>query len=242
MIFRENIEVVSLQLPTKKKYKKNLDRLLELLEINKDKKLIVTPEVFLTGYDYDNISIASKFSAKAIKILKKLVDNQILVITVILETKTGFINQAVVIHKHKVIYRQNKAKLFKLGDEHLFLKAGDTENIKPFEIDGVSYAILICFELRFKDLWKQIEGVDVILIPARWGLPRKSHLEILSNSLAVMNQAFIVVSNSSDKDMASSSAIISPFGEQIRDDSKVSIDGVIDFKEIKKMRRYIVLD
>lgn len=242
MISRENIEVVSLQLPTKKRYQRNLDRLLELLEKNKNKKLIVTPEVFLTGYDYENISTASKFSAKAIKILKKLVDNQILVITVMLETKIGFINQAVVIHKHKVIYRQNKAKLFKLGDEHLFLEAGDTENIKPFEIDGVSYAILICFELRFKDLWKQIEGVDVVLIPSRWGLARKSHLEILSNSLAVMNQAFVLVSNSSDKDMASSSAIISPFGEQIRDDNKVSINGIIDFKEINKMRRYIVLD
>ncbi|SFV64917.1 Aliphatic amidase AmiE [hydrothermal vent metagenome] len=242
MIFKENIEVVSLQLPTKKRYKKNLVKLIELLKKHKTKKLILTPEVFLTGYDYENILTASKFSAKAIKILKKIVDNQILVITVILETKTGFINQAVVIHKHKVIYRQNKAKLFKLGDEHLFLEAGDTENIKPFEINGVSYAILICFELRFKDLWRKIEGVDVVLIPARWGLARKSHLEILSNALAVMNQAFVVVSNSSDKDMASSSGVISPFGEQIRDDENVSISGVIDFQEIKKMRRYIVLD
>jgi len=242
MIFREKISVVSLQLPTKKRYQKNLDRLLELIKENRDKELIVTPEVFLTGYDYDNISTAGKFSAKAIKILKKVIDNQIVLITVILETKTGFVNQAVVIHKHKVIYRQNKTKLFKLGDEHLFLEAGDTENIKPFEIDGVSYAILICFELRFKDLWKQIEGVDVVLIPARWGLARKSHLEILSNALAVINQAFVIISNSSDKDMASSSAIISPFGEQIRDDSKVSINSFINFKEIKKMRRYIVLD
>ena len=81
-----------------------------------------------------------------------------------------------------------------------------------------------------------------MLVPARWGLPRKSHLEILSNALAVMNQSYVVVSNSSDKDMASSSAIISPFGEQTRDDNDVKISGVIDFKEIKKMRRYIVLD
>ena len=242
MIFRENMEVTSLQLPTKNRYKHNLEVLLELLRNNRNKELIVAPEVFLTGYDYENILIASKFSRKAIKILKKVVNNQILVITVIIETKTGFINQAIVINKHRIIYRQNKAKLFKLGDEHLFLEAGDTNDIKPFTVDGVSYAILICFELRFKDLWKQIEGVDVVIIPARWGLARKSQLEILSNALAVMNQAFVIVSNSSDDDMASSSGIISPFGEQIRDDSIVSINGVIDFKEIQKMRKYIVLD
>jgi len=243
MTSKKNMEVVSLQLPTKKRYKKNLDRLLELLKEHKDKKILVTPEVFLTGYDYENISTASKFSAKAIKVLKKIIDEQILVLTVILETKRGnYINQAIVIHKHKVVYRQNKAKLFKLGDEHLFLEAGDTKDIKPFTIDGVSYALLICFELRFKELWREIEGVDVIFIPARWGLARKSHLEILSNALAVMNQSFVILSNSSDSDMASSSAIISPFGEQIRDDSSVSINGIVDFKEIKKMRRYIVLD
>jgi hypothetical protein len=42
--------------------------------------------------------------------------------------------------------------------------------------------------------------------------------------------------------MASSAAIISPQGEVIQDDSKESLEGVVDFREIKKMRRYIVVD
>jgi predicted amidohydrolase len=91
-------------------------------------------------------------------------------------------------------------------------------------------------------LWKQIEGVDIILIPARWGLPRKGHLEILSKALAVMNQAYVILSNSSDADMASSSAIISPQGEAVMDDSKLALSGRVDFREIKKIRRYIVID
>ena len=109
-------------------------------------------------------------------------------------------------------------------------------------IEGVSYALLICFELRFKELWRQIEGADVVLIPARWGKPRKKHLEILSEALAVMNQCYVVLSNASDVDMASSSAIISPTGDAIRDDKKKAIEGTVDFREIKKMRRYIVME
>jgi len=57
-----------------------------------------------------------------------------------------------------------------------------------------------------------------------------------------MNQCYVIVSNSSDADMASSSAIISPNGEVIQDDASDVIEGTVDFGEIKKMRRYIVMD
>ncbi len=238
----KNMNAVCLQLPSKMRYQENLDKLLELLRENQDKQIIVAPEVYLTAYDYEHLATAAKFSAKALKILKSEVDEQILVMTLILEEGDHFVNQAVVIHKHKVVYKQNKVKLFKLGDEDLYLMAGKKKKIQPFEIEGVKYALLICFELRFKDLWKQIEGVDVVLVPARWGLPRKRHLEILSSALAVMNQCYVLLSNSSDPDMASSSAIISPNGDLLMDDTKEVLEGMIDFREIKKIRRYIVMD
>jgi hypothetical protein len=42
--------------------------------------------------------------------------------------------------------------------------------------------------------------------------------------------------------MASSSAIISPEGEAIQQDEKSVLEGIVDFREIKKMRRYIVME
>ncbi len=236
------MEVATLQLPSYKRYQENLDTLIFYLKEHQDKHIVLAPEVFLTSYDFEHMTTAAKFSANALKTLKREVGEQIVVLTLILEEGDSFINQAVVIHKHKIIHRQEKVKLFKLGDEDLYLKAGRKKKIKPFEIDGVSYAILICFELRFKDLWRQVEGVDVVLIPARWGKVRKRHLEVLSQALAVMNQCYVVVSNSSDADMARSSSIISPTGKTIMDDSAEVIEGSIDFREIKKMRRYIVMD
>ena len=236
------MEVASLQLPSHQRYQKNLETLLFYLKEHQDKHIVVAPEVFLTSYDYEHMTTAAKFSANALKTLKREVGEQIVVLTLILEEGDEFVNQAVVIHKHKIIHRQEKVKLFKLGDEDLYLKAGRKKQIKPFVIEGVSYAILICFELRFKELWKQVEGVDVVLVLARWGKPRKTHLEVLSRALAIMNQCYVVVSNSSDKDMASSSSIISPTGEVTMDDSVEVVEGNIDFREIKKMRRYIVMD
>jgi len=236
------MEVVSLQLPTVKRYQENLDRLLQYLELYPYKGLIVAPEVCLTNFDYEHLETAAKFSAKALKVIKKSVDEQIVVLTLILQSKEGFVNQAVVIHKHKVIHKQNKVKLFPLGSENHHFQAGKKRKIKMFEVAGVKYALLVCFELRFKELWKQIEGVDVVLIPARWGAARKRHLEVLSRALAVMNQCYVIVSDSSDEECACASAIISPNTDVVQDDNSMAVEGQIDFLEIKKMRRYIVMD
>lgn len=233
------MNVVSLQLPTHQRYQENLDALIALIEYHKDKSLIIAPEVCLTGFDYDHMETVAKFSVLALKSLKKLINEQVLVLTLILKEKEHFVNQAVVIHKHKVIHKQNKVKLFTLGDEEKHFKAGSPRGIKTFEVDGIKYAILICFELRFKELWKKVEGVDVVIIPARWGGLRKHHLETLSRALAVMNQCYVIVSDSSDEDMARSSAIISPDAEVIQDDESLAVSGKIDLSQIKKMRRYI---
>ena len=238
----KTLEVVTLQLPAHKRYQDNLDNLLSHLHTHQDKHIVVAPEVCLTAFDYEHMATAAKFSANALKTLKKEVNEQIVVLSLILEDGDEFVNQAVVIHKHRVIHKQNKVKLFKLGDEDLYFRAGKPKKIKPFEIEGVKYAILLCFELRFKEFWKQVEGADVVFVPARWGKLRKTHFEVLSRALAVMNQCYVITSNASDHDMARSSAIISPLGEVKMDDTQEDISGTVDFREIKKMRRYIVMD
>ena len=238
----KTMEAIVLQFQSDKRYQKNLDTLIKHIREQNQKKIIVAPEVCLTAYDYEHLETAAMFSANALKTLKKEINEHILILTLILKEGEEFVNQAVVIHKHRVIHRQNKVKLFTLGDEDLYLQAGREKKVKPFKIDGVNYALLICFELRFKELWKKIEGADIVIIPARWGKLRKQHLEILSRALAVMNQCYVLLSNSADSDMAKSSSIIAPNGNSTMDDRKEVIEGIVDFREIKKMRRYIVMD
>ena len=234
-------KVAILQLSNKKEYQKNLDELLYFVnKIDKD-AIIVAPEVCLTDYDYENLEEACKFSEYALNELLKVVNSQIVVLTLLRKIDGDFVNQAVVIHKRTIVHKQNKHKLFKLGNEHKYLKAGDGKDIKIFEIDGVKYGLLICFELRYKELWAELEGADIILLPSQWGLPRKRHLEILGNALAVVNQCYVLIANSSKADMASSSAIYAPMGGVVRDDAATLIKGEVDFKQIKFMRRYLKL-
>jgi predicted amidohydrolase len=236
---KKNYDITLLQLKSSSSYKKNLEQLLDYIRENQNRDLIIAPEVYLTAYDYDNFEEAVAFYDTAIEAILPLVSTQILVFTIIRKESDRVVNQAVVIHNHKVVYKQNKYKLFRIGDEHRYFEAGEIEEIKHFEIGGVSFALIICFELRFKELWRRLEGVDIVLIPAMWGKPRKRHLEVLSQALAVMNQSFVVVCNSANDDMASSSAIISPWGDVVMDDDAKSISHTIDLKDIKRTRRLI---
>ena len=235
---KRNLLVATVQLKTASTYKENLLNLTSIVkESNAD--LLIAPELALTNFDYENFEDASAFYDVALSELLELSFDKILVLTLTKKENNNFYNQAVVLYNHQVVYQQNKHKLFPLGDELNYFKAGEEEQIKPFSINGVEYGLLICFELRFKSLWKKLEGVDVLLIPARWGKTRKKHLETLSQALAIMNQCFVVLSNSADDDMASSSSIISPWGEVILDDTLEVIETTIELKEVRKVRRMI---
>ncbi|HGZ70698.1 MAG TPA: carbon-nitrogen hydrolase family protein [Nitratifractor sp.] len=233
--------VTLLQLKTLPSYKKNLSKLIEALNKAPKSAIIVAPELYLTGFDYDNIEEACSFSEEAIATLQKLLTTQTLVLTLFRKVDNNIVNQAAVIHNRTVVHKQNKHKLFKLGNEHHHFNAGNGEDIALFEINGIKFGLLICFELRFKELWQKLEGADIICIPSQWGEPRKRHLEILGNALAVMNQCFVLVCNSADETMAKSSAIYSPMGGTTLNDASEKIEHSIDLQEIKLMRRYISL-
>lgn len=233
-----NLLVATLQLRTAPTYQENLEILLSYIK-QSSANLIVAPELCLTNFDYEHFEQAAAFYELALVQLLKVSPDKILLLTMTKKEGDNFVNQALVIYNHQVIHQQNKYKLFKLGNEEKYFRAGEQKDIVTFEVEGIRYAVLICFELRFKALWKQIEGTDVVLIPARWGKTRKRHLEVLSQALAIMNQTFVIVSNSADDDMASSSAIISPWGEVTMDDGVEAIEKLIQLKELKKVRRMI---
>ena len=234
-------EIAVLQLKNNPNYAKNLEKIKNYINTLPKDAIMLAPEVCLTDYDYENLDKACEFSEVALKELLSLVKNQIVALTLLRKIDSKFVNQAVVLHKGKLVHTQNKHKLFKLGDEHLFLEAGDGKEIKIFEIDGVKFGLLICFELRFKELWQKLDGADIILVPSQWGISRKRHLELLGNSLAVVNQCYVAVANSSKADMASSSAIYAPMGGVTIDDASECIKGILDFKQITFMRRYLKL-
>ena len=217
----------------------NFKTLKRLMNRTPKDSIVLAPELCLSGYKYDSLKESAEFSNSIQNELKELSTCKTFAITLIEEINGNFFNNLKIFHNGKLLQSRPKAKLFPLGDEEKFFTSGNIEDIQTIEIDGIKIATLVCFELRFTELWQQTLGADIILVPSFWGKLRKEHLKTLSHALGIANQAFVIVANSSDESMASSSAIITPLGDVYRDDSSFIVSHEVNLNEIKKMRKYI---
>ena len=233
------MNLISLQIKTSDNFDKNLDELITNINKSPNNSLILAPELYLNGYAYDRLDKAVRISQKAIPILLELSENKIISLTLTTKTDNAYYNTLHIFHNNTIVHTQSKNKLFVLNDERKYFTVGDENDIKIININGLKIAALICFELRYIELWIKLQGADIILIPAMWGKLRKENFETLTRALAVANQCYVIASDSANDDMAKSSAVITPFGNVTKNDKKKLISLNTDLKEIKKMRRYL---
>lgn len=239
MTSKKNYTLVSLLFETTASYENNLDTLSSLIKNTPKNSFIVASEVCLTGFDYENFSEAQVFYTKAIERLKKISFDKIIVLTLIQKKDKQVFNMLKVIHNGEVVYERAKARLFTFGGENKYFTEGEDKSFKVIEIDGIKIATLICFELRFKEMWKMCEGVDIIALPAWWGVARTKHFKSLTKSLAIMNQCYVIASDSMNKECSKKSAIISPQGKVCKNKKSSILKIEYKKKEIELMRRYI---
>ncbi|MEA2072088.1 MAG: carbon-nitrogen hydrolase family protein [Campylobacterota bacterium] len=229
----------SLSFLTTDDYQTNLETLLSLIEENSDGSIVVAPEVSLTGFDYDNLESALDFAPNAIEQIQQASLNKTVILT-LLERRDGKVyNFAKIFHNAEVIYERAKARLFRFGDEHKYMSEGSEKEFEIVEVAGVKIALLICFELRFKELWRLCEGADVIAVPSWWGVLRTEHFKALTQTLAIMNQCYVVASDSLNEECSKMSGIIKPNGEVFRNGNKPCLEVEYKTKDIALMRRYM---
>ena len=221
-------------------YEENLSTLLLLIKQAPPNAVIVIPELSITNFDYEHFDMAADYAAVITKVLLEAADEQIIAATMIERREDGKIyNVAKVFHRGKVVHTQAKVELFKFGGEHDYFAEGEESEITLFEVDGLTFGLLICFEIRFKQFWKVLEGADILLIPAQWGKLRTQNFVSLTNALAIMNQCYVVASDTRNSDTTGMSGIITPFGEERRNGETLCLTEIYKEKEVRKMRRYL---
>ena len=113
----------------------------------------------------------------------------------------------------------SKHKLFSYAGEHKVFKAGSAPT--TVEIDGEPFALLICYDLRFPELFravaKQVKGFIVI---ANWPDSRQVHWQTLLQARAIENQTYVIGINRVGIDgvnvpYSGSSMILDPKGKRL---------------------------
>ena len=231
----------SLLFTTTSNYEENLKTVLSLVEDTQKNSIVVAHEVCLTGFDYDNLEKALAFANDANRDLLRASMDKTIILTMLEKRDGEVFNVAKVFHNGELVYSRAKARLFRLGGEHKYMSEGSDAEFEVFEVDGIKMAIFICFELRFKELWKKAEGADVIVTPSWWGKPRAQHFKAFTQTLAIMNQCYVVASDAKNDECTALSAIITPQGEVTFNGNTPCLEMKYEKKKIALMRKYIDL-
>ena len=234
-----SFKLCSLTFVTTSSYEANLQTLINLIKETPENSVVVAPEVSLTGFDYERFDAAVAFAPYAVDAIKKAVGKRIVILTVIEKIDDKIYNMAKVFHKGEIVHQRGKARLFHFGKEHNYFFEENDEKIELIEVAGIKLGVLVCFELRFKELWQRLEGADIIAVPSWWGVLRSEHFKVLTQSLAIMNQCYVIASDSANKECTKLSGIITPFGVEERNENRACLEVIYDKKEVQSMRRYL---
>ncbi|MCC7205378.1 MAG: hypothetical protein IT441_09890, partial [Phycisphaeraceae bacterium] len=117
------------------------------------------------------------------------------------------------------IVRYRKTHLFPLADEPKHLSAG--RKIVTFEWQGFTVMPVICYDLRFPELFRAglREGANLYVVLANWPASRAEHWTTLLRARAIENQAFVVGVNRCGRDphaeYAGQSVVFDPRGRVV---------------------------
>jgi len=141
-----------------------------------------------------------------------------------------------------VAARYEKIFLFSPGREDQVYEHGDA--IHLVDLDGIRMCPLICYDLRFPELWRLATraGAELFTLCASWPARRASHWRDLAIARAIENQAWIIAVNRCGKDphltYSGGSLIISPSGEVLAEAGELDeiISADVDAESLRKWR------
>ncbi len=245
----EKRKIYTLQFRLSKDPKDNIRKAKDLLNNIENESIVLLPEMWFCGYDYDNLYRFADLSPSIIDMLCEISfkKQSILSFTVPLRDGNRIFNRAFLLEEGKIVGKRDKTKLFPLIKEHEYISPG--QGNFTFHTKAGKIGILICFELRFTELVKELKDkrIDILLIPAQWGKARKEHLLIFSRARAIELQCYVAVANVWGKhlgeEFAGYSGIYSPSGEilSLSEKGDTLLSAYFDMREVKKARKYLPL-
>ncbi len=165
--------------------------------------LIVLPEMFSSGFLYDNLEEMARESGKAVDWMKSTARSLGVAMAGSVPEKTdnGIANSMLFVDENgTVLGSYNKIHLFPLTGEERAFAPGNRPIVLSWS--GLRIGLMICFDLRFPELSRRLclDGADMILVSAQWPEARIEHFSNLVCVRAMENQHFVAASNACGND------------------------------------------
>ena len=173
-------------------------------------RLVVLPEMATTGFTMDRTQATPLAGAggHAARLAALAAESGVWLIASVAATEpaplggsapgpggTRAVNAALVVEPSGTsvaVYR--KQKLFAFAGEHEHYSPGDTPVVVT--IEGVRIAPLVCYDLRFPELFRAVaRDVDAFILVANWPAARRPHWDTLTRARAIEDQGYVIAVN-----------------------------------------------
>jgi len=130
-------------------------------------------------------------------------------------------NTVVAVDGSGIVARYRKLHLYDaFGQrESDWIEAGELGSPETFELDGMRFALMTCYDLRFPEVGRTLvdAGADVFLVPAEWvrGPLKEHHWRTLIHARAIENTVFVAAADHPPPLGVGNSMIVDPQGVEI---------------------------
>lgn len=254
------LRIATIQMTSTKNWKYNLEKAADIVceASNAGAKLVVLPEFFIRIDDNreDNFyEIVEEIGVGKIQDTLRDIARKYKIFlvagTIPIKAKaSGKCYNTTIVYSPTgdIVCYYNKIHLFALNNkEHSVNESNYFEHggdISTFNIGNFSFGLSICYDLRFPELFREMAGVDAIILPAAFFYyTGKAHWEILLRARAIENQCYVIASAQSGihengRHTFGHSMIVDPWGEikAILEDGEGFVLSEIDKTVIDKTR------
>lgn len=184
--------------------------------------LVVLPEMCTTGFTMDSARYCEQLDGPSVKRLTHLARECGINLIAGVATRTAageFHNSSLFINRDGVLVAEyRKQRLFAFAEEDQSYAPGDSDVI--VDIEGVRCGLLICFDLRFPELFRAIApAVDALIVIASWPSARQLHWDTLLRARAIESQAYVIGVNRTGVgggvEYGGGSVVYGPWGENV---------------------------
>ena len=130
-------------------------------------------------------------------------------------------NTVVAVSGDGILARYRKLHLYDaFGQrESDWVQPGDITEPETFEVDGMTFALMTCYDLRFPEVSRLLAdaGADVVLVAAEWvrGPLKEHHWRTLLHARAIENTLFVAAADHPPPLGVGASMIVDPQGVEI---------------------------
>lgn len=216
---------------------KNINKLESRLLSAKDSNvdLVLLPEMSFTGF-----SMNTKKTGEDNPITKE----KIIALCKRYDIAVGFgwVRKTVDSENHYTVIDKNgdqisdyvKIHPFSYSEENKHFIGG--EALSFFKINQITFSTVICYDLRFPELFRMASRkADIVIVPANWPQKRMEDWDCLLKARAIENQIYVIgvncVGEIGGLDYSGHSSIIAPDGNVLcfsTDEDKLLIQRIVD--------------